>query len=150
MKKILLASASVAALFVAVPAMADDPGGNQSTVTQSGDTQSATVNQTGSNDVSTIDQQNANNTALVNQDGQIGGTSSIEQTGAHNTATVQCTRSPDFTFTGSPCPSMRPLIVNAPYPTSYPFGTPLASDAFIADSPASFKALSFAAGARKS
>src|SRR4051812_8013345 len=52
MKKVLLASASVAALFIAAPAMAD-PGDNSSTVTQSGDTQNATVNQTGSNDVST-------------------------------------------------------------------------------------------------
>ena len=88
MKKVLLASASVAALFIAAPAMAG-PGDNQSTVSQSGDNQNATVNQTGANDVSTIDQQNANNTATVNQAGTTGGTSSISQTGSGNTATVQ-------------------------------------------------------------
>ena len=70
MKKILLASASAAALF-ATPALAQN---NQSNVSQTGSTQNATVNQTGANDVSTIDQQNANNTAVVNQNGTGTGT----------------------------------------------------------------------------
>src|SRR3546814_6005272 len=88
MKKSILASVSAAALMMGAPAVAQD---NTSTVTQSGDGQSATVNQTGANDLSTVTQSNADNTATVNQNGGLGGTSLVTQSGAGNTATLNQT-----------------------------------------------------------
>src|SRR3546814_1704266 len=74
--------------MMGAPAVAQD---NTSTVTQSGDGQSATVNQTGANDLSTVTQSNADNTATVNQNGGLGGTSLVTQSGAGNTATLNQT-----------------------------------------------------------
>src|SRR3546814_1206202 len=62
MKKLILTSASVAALAIAAPAVAQTNG---STVLQSGANQTATVAQDGANSESLVEQSNANNVANV-------------------------------------------------------------------------------------
>ena len=47
-------------------------------------------------------------------------------------------------------PSIRPLMVKEPYPTSKPWGMPLASEAFMAASPAPLSSGTVAEGDRKS
>src|SRR3546814_3966819 len=64
MKKLILTSASVAALAIAAPAVAQTNG---STVLQSGANQTATVAQDGANSESLVEQSNANNVANVQQ-----------------------------------------------------------------------------------
>src|SRR3546814_652223 len=73
MNRILLTGASVAALLVAAPALAQN---NDSDVTQSGSGAVATVDQTGANDVSDITQ-TGGGTVNVNQDGVTGSTSTV-------------------------------------------------------------------------
>ena len=85
MKNIILTGASIIALSIAAPALAQS---NVSTVTQSGNSQDATVTQSGANDESVITQSNADNTATVNQDGIFGSDSFITQSGSENTASV--------------------------------------------------------------
>ena len=59
MKRTIYTTVSALALLAAAPALAQS---NESTVTQSGDTQTASVTQSGANDVSFVTQENANNT----------------------------------------------------------------------------------------
>src|SRR3546814_11074831 len=73
MNRILLTGASVAALLVAAPALAQN---NDSDVTQSGSGAVATVDQTGATDVSDITQ-TGGGTVNVNQDGVTGSTSTV-------------------------------------------------------------------------
>src|SRR3546814_12457469 len=73
MNRILLTGASVAALLVAAPALAQN---NDSDVTQSGSGAVATVDQTGANDVSDITQ-TGGGTVNVNQAGVTGSTSTV-------------------------------------------------------------------------
>src|SRR3546814_5649285 len=73
MNRILLTGASVAALLVAAPALAQN---NDSDVTQSGSGAVATVDQTGANDVSDITQ-TGGGTVNVNQDGVAGSPSTV-------------------------------------------------------------------------
>ena len=79
MKKLLLTSASVAALFAA-PAYAQS---NTSDVTQSGNANQATVNQPGTLNGSDIDQTGNNNVAVLTQNGS-GNSSDIDQATANN------------------------------------------------------------------
>ena len=69
MKRTIYTTVSALALLAAAPALAQS---NESTVTQSGDTQTASVTQSGANDVSFVTQENANNTATVSQAGDTG------------------------------------------------------------------------------
>ena len=93
MNRILLTGASIAALLVAAPALAQN---NDSDVTQSGSGAVATVDQTGANDVSDITQ-TGGGTVNVNQDGDTGSTSTVT-TGANDRppeSTVDVTQSDD-------------------------------------------------------
>ncbi|MDP5102413.1 MAG: hypothetical protein NWP98_00630, partial [Erythrobacter sp.] len=102
MKKTILTGASVLALAIAAPALAQS---NQSTVTQTGSGQSADVTQSGANDLSTVTQSNADNEAEVVQAGVLGGTSDIVQSGTDNFASVSQSDDGDVVIPGSVPPS---------------------------------------------
>src|SRR3546814_19807200 len=106
MNRILLTGASVAALLVAAPALAQN---NDSDVTQSGSGAVATVDQTGATDVSDIPQ-TGGGPAKVNQDGVTVSTSTATPSPAHPPPerTVYGPPTPDRYTTPAPSPANPP------------------------------------------
>ncbi len=81
MKKAILSGASVVALTIAAPALAQN---NTSTVTQTGSTQTASVTQSGEDAEATVIQSNSLNTATITQGDNAGGEAVIDQSGIDN------------------------------------------------------------------
>ncbi|WP_295632965.1 hypothetical protein [Novosphingobium sp.] len=92
MKLFLSAAPAAMVLACAAPAIADVagpiPGGNASTITQTGTGARATINQPAANSTSIVTQSSTKDLAVVTQTGAIGVASEVTQSGDTNEAQI--------------------------------------------------------------